>query len=455
MQKISSKAFFINITKLALPIMAQNFLHAFLLFVNILMISQTDFTSIASFGLAWTLIFGVIIIFFGITSGSTFFIKRFLSKNNFYSIKIFILHTLSLNLIIAFIFTLLYFIKAKEILTFIYKNGLIVESGLVFFKLASLTLPIIAFNTTISNYLSLIGFRKLITKVLSANIILTILLNYILIFHVKIFASALESMGYVMIFVRSLELFALLGIFLSSKNTFIWVKTKDTNYDSEDFKELWAMFLKIVLPIIFLEIGWVLSQMIFKLIFAYKGLREIVAYTIVDSFSIMYSTVFVAIATVASVVIGSEIQKKNLDMAEFYAKTFIRLNFVIVVPLGLMLGIISPFIIKIYNLPSDIHRFLYQGIIMLSVLLSLRSYNYLMMLGIHRAGGDTRFTVILGFICMVVIAGPLGYYVAFVLKKPYFAIFLVTFIEENIRNLVCLWRYNKKRYLKFDVKSYE
>jgi Na+-driven multidrug efflux pump len=72
----------------------------------------------------------------------------------------------------------------------------------------------------------------------------------------------------------------------------------------------------------------------------------------------------------------------------------------------------------------------------------------LVIVGVMRAGGDTRFMLILEVAAIWVVGVPIAALAAFVLHFPVHLVYLMVMIEEVFKLSVCLWRFFSKRWIK-------
>jgi len=77
----------------------------------------------------------------------------------------------------------------------------------------------------------------------------------------------------------------------------------------------------------------------------------------------------------------------------------------------------------------------------MSVTLWLKAGNLVMVVGIMRSGGDTRFAFLADIGSMWLLGIPIAFVSAFVLMLPvYWVVFLVVVADEGMKLLISLWR---------------
>ncbi len=73
--------------------------------------------------------------------------------------------------------------------------------------------------------------------------------------------------------------------------------------------------------------------------------------------------------------------------------------------------------------------------------------NLIIFIGIFRAGGDTRFALLLDGFIIWLVGVPLTAYGAFVLHLPVYLVFLLTMSEEIVKWSLGLWRFFSHRWI--------
>jgi len=77
----------------------------------------------------------------------------------------------------------------------------------------------------------------------------------------------------------------------------------------------------------------------------------------------------------------------------------------------------------------------------------LRMFNFSVFIGALRAGGDTRFALLMEICSIWLIGVPAAYVGAFVLHLPVYLVYLMVMLEELAKAFVSGWRYSSKRWI--------
>ena len=77
-----------------------------------------------------------------------------------------------------------------------------------------------------------------------------------------------------------------------------------------------------------------------------------------------------------------------------------------------------------------------------------QSLNTMLICGIYRAGGDTKFGMIVDLFVMWAYAVAMGYIAAFVLKLPVIAVYAIMFLDEIVKMPFVVKHFAARKWLK-------
>jgi Na+-driven multidrug efflux pump len=143
-----------------------------------------------------------------------------------------------------------------------------------------------------------------------------------------------------------------------------------------------------------IELLWAIGQGVYKLSLGRMGVSELASYTILETILNLFSAISIGFGNASGLVLGQTIGQKNYVKAYQQASLFIKLNFILVIPIGLFLIVMSPVLQLWFQLSAKTSYYLTLGLIIYGFSLSLKSYNFLMTTGILRSGGDSKFVSI-------------------------------------------------------------
>jgi len=77
----------------------------------------------------------------------------------------------------------------------------------------------------------------------------------------------------------------------------------------------------------------------------------------------------------------------------------------------------------------------------------IRMFNFSIFIGALRAGGDTRFALIMEICSIWLIGVPAAYIGGFVLMLPVYWVYLMVILEEVAKAFVSGWRYRSRKWI--------
>ena len=100
---------------------------------------------------------------------------------------------------------------------------------------------------------------------------------------------------------------------------------------------------------------------------------------------------------------------------------------------GLIIFSVSPLVLQIADLTETAMRYLRIMLYINSIYVMGSAVNGTMIIGIFRAGGDSKFGMICDFIDMWLYAVPLGFLAAFVFKFPPMVVYALLCTDEFVK----------------------
>jgi Na+-driven multidrug efflux pump len=85
--------------------------------------------------------------------------------------------------------------------------------------------------------------------------------------------------------------------------------------------------------------------------------------------------------------------------------------------------------------------------LMMACTLWIRMFNFSTFIGALRAGGDTRFALIMEICSIWLIGVPAAYIGAFVLHLPVYFVYLMVVLEEVAKAFVSSWRFRSRKWI--------
>jgi Na+-driven multidrug efflux pump len=115
--------------------------------------------------------------------------------------------------------------------------------------------------------------------------------------------------------------------------------------------------------------------------------------------------------------------------------------------MGLVLQLVKAPILSLYNVSPEVIENASNIINIVTLFLWIRVNNMTTVVGILRAGGDTRFSLFLDGIIIWIVGVPMAYLGAFVFDLPVHLVYLCAMSEEATKWVLGIRRYFSRKWI--------
>ena len=193
-------------------------------------------------------------------------------------------------------------------------------------------------------------------------------------------------------------------------------------------------------PVLFNELLWSSGSTMISIIIGRLG-TETVAANSISNVVFNFVTVFIfGLSNATAVIIGNTIGEGRSEKAKEYARTIGVLSILMGLMAAGVIQIIKPYVVDFYNVSALTKNIAIDLMSVTSIIVIFQSLGINLMMGVLRGGGDAKFVLINDIIFMWVVAIPLGFIAAFVLKWPVAAVFFIVKSDEIIKSIISVIR---------------
>ena len=439
------REFFINMLKLAFPIMLQNLIGSSLNMVDTIMIGKLGEVEIAAVGIANQYFFFFNMILIGLSAGCSVFIAQYWGKKDFTNIK----RVLGLGLVsvlfVSVIFMAVGFINPEKIISIFNKESEVISLGgkYLFIVLFSYVFTAITFLYGFSLRSTGNVFVPLIVNIMA--LLCNVFFNYILIFG-KLGAPALgiEGAAIATLISRAVETILLLLFVYKEKGVLAASLRELTDLSIGFFKKSY----KIIMPVLLNDVFWAMASLIYSVVYGRMGTGATAAVQICNTVSNMFMVVTFGIASASSIMIGNSIGEGREDQAIDYAKKFMRISLLISIILGIGLALTSPLILSLFNVSNEVRDSTLIMLYIISLIFFVRFLCVVIIVGILRGAGDAKSSLIIEGFTMWFIGVPLTIIGAFLFNLPVHLVYALAILEEVTKLILGLIRLKSRKWIK-------
>ncbi|CEI74182.1 MULTISPECIES: MATE family efflux transporter [Romboutsia] len=446
-----NKMFYKVLVSLCIPIIIQQLISTSVNVIDTMMISSLGETSVASIGVANQFFFLFSMSLSGITGGAGIFISQFFGKGDTTNIR----KVTGFTIILAVLLSLVFFIPAliipTEIIHIFSYDPEVIRQCTEYFSIVVFCYPLIAMSSVFSVGSRGIRNPKLGMICSSVALIVNIILNYGLIFgNLGMPMLGVKGAALATVIARIVEFSLLIGyVYFFKKDYTLKFGIKELKLIDKEFS---SSFLKTSFPIFLNDTAWAIGTVLYSVAYSKAGTSAIAASQIATSTGNFFIMTAVCIAIGASIMLGNELGADNIDRAISYAKKFSALVFITGLIFGGLLILNIPLLLNIFSVTPNLAPDITKIFIIMGILMALKSFNTLIIIGVLRSGGDTRYALFLELGCMWLVSIPLTFIAAFK-GAPIYVLVLLTYSEELVKFIFGVPRALSKKWAANIVKE--
>ena len=400
---IGDKSFYKKLIAVALPIVVQQLITSSVQLVDNMMVGSLGEKAIDAVATVNQLYFIVILVVFGTLGGAGVYTAQYFGSKDFDKLKQTFRFKILASLLIIFLsFGVLSFFGDFFISLFT-ENQDIIDEGLNYLRIVRFSMIPWALSVSISFTFREVGITKPLLSISLITILTNTFLNYLFIFGNFGFPRlGVEGAAIATLISRSIE--GLLFLILAIR------KGKIFNTNLKDLFKINPAVLKAIIimaiPLMLNEILWSTGQTVFIEANSTRGKNAFAAANITSAISQLVFVIFGGISTGIAVMVGNTLGENKLEQAKDNAKKLIFAAVLTAFFMGILLFILSYFIIDIYEVEAETKAFAAFNIRVNALIIPVLAFNVSMYFTL-RAGGDTKSTFIMDSGYMWVVQVPL------------------------------------------------
>jgi len=401
-------------------------------------------TSIAALGLSNQIFFVLILILFGLSSGVAIFTAQYWGKHEIEPIRKALGMSLVAAIFIALFFTLVAVLIPETVLGFYTKDAEVIKLGSSYLRIVGFSyIPVAIATAYIAVLRSIQLIRMTVVATVSALIFKTIL-GYGLIFGVGgLPALGVRGAAFGTAAGWTLELILLLALIYIQKTPLAANPLTFFSFDMPFFLRV----IKTALPAVANELFWSLGITTYNAIYAHIGTDSIAAINVNATIEELGFVVFIGLGNACAVLVGNRIGAGKKEEAYEIVRRVVIMGVAFALGVGFVIFLLREVVVGLYDLsPSGENNVRWLLLVMASTLW-IRMFNFSIFLGALRAGGDTRFALIMEISSIWLIGVPAAYFGAFVLHLPVYLVYLMVMLEEIAKAFVSGWRFLSEKWI--------
>lgn len=430
---------------LAFPIALQNLINTAVTTADVVMLGKVGETALSSGSLAGQVQFVMSLMIFGMTSGASVLTAQYWGKKDLKTIE----KVFSMTLCFALTAGTVFFLAAEffpgALMHVFSSEPAVIEGGASYLRIVAFSYPLSAFCTGYLYLMRSIERAKIGTAVFACSLVANVTMNAVFIFGLLgLPAMGVRGAALATLLSRCLE-FVLVVFYMQRINRQVQIRREYFfRWDGLLLKD----FLILSIPVVLNETLWGAGMSANAAILGQMGSPAAAANSVVRVIRELVMVMSIGLSAATSVLVGKAIGEKKLDEAELCARRMVLLSIFVTSCASAVMFSLRHAITDALTLGAEARGYLLFMLTVLAVYNLCQSVTCPVIVGVLRAGGDTRFGLILEGCALWVGSIFMGWIGAFVLRLPVKAVFALLMLDEFIKLPFAAWRYRSKVWLR-------
>lgn len=436
--------FYRRVFWLTLPIIIQNLIVSLLNMMDTVMIGKLGEVQLASVGIANQYFFMFTLILFGVNAGGAIFVSQFWGKKDIESIKTTTTITLVLSILVSLLFTALAISIPEQIIGIFNNRADVLEYGSKYLSWVSISYLFTGISLAFA--FTLRSIENTLAPMLASVVALmtNIMFNYVLIFGKFGFPKlGVQGAAIATDLARIAETIIIV--------VYVYLRSDVVNIKIRDFKKVtlhfWGMLVKGMAPVVLNEMVWGIGNVAYNMVYAHMGVAATASTQITSTIMNLFMIVIMGLGSSSMIVVGKELGAGKKEQGIDYARRMYRLAIGVGVFIGIILLVFADVLVSGFRMSEEV---LHASAVILriyGVIIALRTYNFIMVVGILRGGGDSNFAVKVQGSTMWLFGIPLSCLGAFVLGWPIYLVVGICTFEELIKGFFMIRRFKSGKWI--------
>lgn len=414
---------------IAVPVTLQNLLFSSLTFIDTLMIGTLGDLPLAAVGMAgkWTWFLGIVL--FGFSSGAAVFIAQYYGAGDTRGIH----RTHGLMgvcaLGVSLLFTALALLMPEKIIGLFTRDPAAIKTACVYLRIVALAYPFQALRRTAGTVLE--STQQVVIPFASAvcSVATNIVLNALLIYGLCGFPALGVAGAAIATVTASAVDAAVIHAAGFKKKTLLRAPLSQLTDIHWDFV---LHYLRIGAPALFNETTWALSNLIYSAIYGHMSTQAYASITICKSIEDLTCVAIFGLASSCAVMLGSYVGQGDMEKTKGCAWYHLKLTVVLSLLIGLFVVLLRGGILSVFGVSDAVRADAARVLVVYGLELALRNIPYMLVVGIFRAGGDTKYALAVDFACAYLIGIPLTAAAGLILHLSVPVTYLVMYLSEDV-----------------------
>lgn len=442
---IDWSTFYKNVIALVVPMAFQNLINVGITATDVVMLGKVGEKVLSGASLGGQVQYIMVLFLFGLTSGATVLTAQYWGKKDITTIEKILALAIKSAIFVTFLFTIAALAIPGILMKIFTNDPQVIAQGIQYLRVVAFSYILMGITQVYLYTMRSVERVLIATCVYLSSLICNIILNAIFIFGMFGFpALGVRGAALATLISRCLELFIVM-IYAHFYNQEIRFRF---HYLFHTEVILWKDFLTYSIPVVLNEVMWGLGTAANTAVLGHLGSSAVAANSVAQVARQLATVVSFGLSSATAIYLGKTIGERKFEHARAYARHFIGLSLLMGAVGGGLILLASPIAISVLALTPVAKTYLKIMFFVMSYFVIAQAFNTTMVVGIFRAGGDTRFGLLLDVSTMWGCSILFGFLAAFVWHLSVPMVYVILMSDELIKVPITVWRYRKYRWLK-------
>ena len=419
---------------IAVPLTLQNLLFSSFTLIDTVMVGRLGDLPLAAVGMAGKWSWFLNIVLFGCTSGAAVFIAQYFGAGDKKGIhRTYGLMTM-LALAASVVFMLCALLIPETVVRLFTSDPEAIAAASVYLRLIALSYPFQALAKAAATLLQ--STQRVVIPFIGAacSVVTNVVLNALLIFGLCGFpAMGVAGAAVASAVAAVVNMLVIYGLGLA-KDTMLRAPLSAMLDISRGFVR---DYIRVGAPAMFNETVWAMSILIYSSIFGHMSTEAYAAITVAKSIEDLTCVAVFGMCSACAVMIGSYVGQGRYDAAKACAKYHIIVVTVMSAVIGASLFVLKEPIMSLFGVSETVRADSLAVIMIYGAEMALRNIPLMFVVGTFRAGGDTKYGLIVDTFSAYLIGIPLTAFAGLVLHTSVPVTYAIMyFVEDFLKTIV-------------------
>ncbi len=437
------KIFYRSVLSLVIPLALQNLINVGVSAADVFMLGRVGEKSLAACSLAGQVQYIMTLIFFGMSSGASVLIAQYWGKKNIAAIEKVLGISVKLGLLVSVIFTVVSYCFPWQIMRLLTNDSEVVAYGVSYIRIVCFSYVISSMTMIYLNTCRSVERVLIATGTYLVSLTVNIVLNAVLIFGLCGFPQlGIRGAAIATLTARIVEFIIVIvydrffnPVFRFSPRFLVGSGT------------LFGDYMRFSVPVICNELMWGSGCATITAIIGHLGSAVTAANSAAQVARQLAMVLSLGIANATAIMIGKVIGEGKLKRAESYGNRFVKLSIATGIVGAVIVLLARPLLLHMMVLTPEASDALSHMMLVMAYFVLFQSYNTVIVVGILRAGGDTKFGMMIDVGFMWGVAITVGAVAAFLWKLPPMIVYMILLCDEVIKMPFSTIRYRQKKWI--------